>query len=79
MLIKRELPKDIQIGVISKKITQAPKREVCCHKDIAENYKLVLHEFPEVSFEQKLQIMEVFIHSHVDAKHIALFKLQPGP
>jgi len=42
----------------------------------AENHKIFLKEFPKVSFEQKLQTTEAFMHAHVDAKHIALSKLQ---
>ena len=46
---------------------------------IAGNHKIFLNEFPRVSFKQKLQTTEVFMHAHVDARHIALSKLQSRP
>ena len=40
---------------------------------IAGNHKIFLNEFPRVSFKQKLQTTEVFMHAHVDARHYLNF------
>jgi len=54
-------------------IENAPTRK---RNGMVEGHKNFLYEFPKVNSKQKFQTIEAFMHSHVDAKHIALSKLQ---